>query len=59
MLIQETKDIKIITIHLYYQKYNMYLIRKIKQPLQSFVFTQECPLLKGKEQTWIANLILN
>lgn len=59
MLIQETNSIKVVTIHLYYQKYNMYLIRKIKQPLQSFVLTQECPLLKGEEQTWIANLILN
>lgn len=58
MLIQETNIIILVTVPIDCGD-NMWLLRKSTQPLQSFVFTQECPLLKGKEQTWIANLILN
>lgn len=58
MLIQEINSITLVTVPIYYRNYSMYLLRKVRKPLQSFVFTQDCPLLKG-QQTWIANLILN
>ncbi len=47
-----------IIVPIYYEKHNMYLICKCKSPVQSFLFTQECPLLKG-EQNWLTNLNLN
>jgi len=59
MLIQETNSIRMITVPIYYEKHNMYLIYKLKSPVQSFLFTQECPLLKGQEQSWLTNLNLN